>query len=154
LLQHDPSSDQLGLLTMYKTRLRVMLRLFNYHEQIFNQLRHNNEVTQGERLAHEFNDAYEQLERVSSLARMYYDLSDDLINSSISMASHRLNSIMKVLPIITAIFAPLSFLAGLYGMNFDIMPELHLEYGYYGLLSVMITVAISLLAIFRIKRWL
>ncbi|MFT7132037.1 MAG: hypothetical protein ACI81O_000745 [Cyclobacteriaceae bacterium] len=45
-----------------------------------------------------------------------------------------------------------SFLAGLYGMNFDIMPELHLEYGYYGLLSVMMTVAISLLAIFRIKR--
>ena len=71
-----------------------------------------------------------------------------------SIQKYRLNGIMKVLTIITAIFVPLSFLAGLYGMNFDIMPELHLEYGYYGLLSVMLTVAVSLLAIFRIKRWL
>jgi len=154
LLQNDPSNDQLGQLTMYKTRLRVMSRLFNYHEQIFNQLRHNSEITQGEHLSHEFNDTYEQLERTSSLAHMYYDLSDDLINSSISMASHRLNGIMKVLTIITAIFVPLSFLAGLYGMNFEIMPELQFEYGYYALLGLMLMVAVSLLAIFRIKRWL
>jgi len=154
LLQNDPSNDQLGLLTMYKTRLRVMSRLFNYHEQIFNQLRHNSEITQGEHLAHEFNDTYEQLERTSSLARMYYDLSDDLINSSISMASHRLNGIMKVLTIITAIFVPLSFLAGLYGMNFEVMPELRLEYGYFLLLGLMSLVAVSLLGVFRLKRWL
>lgn len=154
LLQNDPSNDQLGLLTMYKTRLRIMSRLFDYHEQIFKQLRHNGEVTKGNYLAHEFNDTYEQLERASSLARMYYDLSDDLINSSISMASHRLNGIMKVLTIITAIFVPLSFLAGLYGMNFEVMPELHFEYGYYMLLGLMLLVAVSLLAIFRIKRWL
>jgi magnesium transporter len=154
LLQNDPSNDQLGLLTMYKTRLRIMSRLFNYHEQIFKQLRHNSEITQGEYLAREFNDTYEQLERTSSLARMYYDLSDDLINSSISIASHRLNGIMKVLTIITAIFVPLSFLAGLYGMNFEIMPELQMEYGYYALLGLMLMMAVSLLAVFRIKRWL
>ncbi|MFT4631781.1 MAG: magnesium transporter [Candidatus Azotimanducaceae bacterium] len=154
LLNHDPSNDQLGLLTIYKTRLRVMSRLFNYHEQIFNQLRHNSEITQGQLLVHEFNDTYEQLERTSSLTRMYYDLSDDLINSSISMASHRLNGIMKVLTIITAIFVPLSFLAGLYGMNFEVMPELRFEYGYYALLGLMLFVATSLLVIFRIKRWL
>ncbi|MFT4854519.1 MAG: magnesium transporter [Bacteroidia bacterium] len=121
---------------------------------MFNQLRHNSEITQGQLLVHEFNDTYEQLERTSSLTRMYYDLSDDLINSSISMASHRLNGIMKVLTIITAIFVPLSFLAGLYGMNFEVMPELRFEYGYYALLGLMLFVATSLLVIFRIKRWL
>jgi magnesium transporter len=154
LLQQDPSNEQLGLLTTYKTRLRVMLRTFNYHEQIFNQLRHNPDVTTGGALEHEFNDTYEQLERAASLANLYYDLSDDLINSSISLASHRLNGIMKILTIITAIFVPLGFLAGLYGMNFDHMPELHYEYSYYFLIGLMATVAVTLLTIFKRKKWL
>lgn len=154
LLLQDPSNDQLGLLTTYKTRLRIMLRTFNYHEQIFNQLRHDELVIDGSLLEHEFNDTYEQLERAASLASLYYDLSDDLINSSISMATHRLNGIMKVLTIVTAIFVPLGFLAGLYGMNFDNIPELHVEHGYYILLGLMALVAVALLTIFRIKRWL
>lgn len=70
------------------------------------------------------------------------------------MASHRLNGIMKVLTIVTAIFVPLGFLAGLYGMNFENIPELHFEYGYYVLLGLMATVVVSLLTLFRIKRWL
>ncbi len=154
LLLQDPSNDQLGMLTTYKTRLRIMLRTFNYHEQIFNQLRHNKAVTVDDLLEHEFTDTYEQLERAASLANLYYDLSDDLINSSISMASHRLNGIMKVLTIVTAIFVPLGFLAGLYGMNFENIPELHFEYGYYVLLGLMATVVVALLTLFRIKRWL
>ena len=154
LLLQDPSNDLLGMLTTYKTRLRIMLRTFNYHEQIFNQLRHNKAVTVDDLLEHEFTDTYEQLERAASLANLYYDLSDDLINSSISMASHRLNGIMKVLTIVTAIFVPLGFLAGLYGMNFENIPELHFEYGYYVLLGLMATVVVSLLTLFRIKRWL
>jgi len=61
---------------------------------------------------------------------------------------------MKVLTIVTAIFVPLGFLAGLYGMNFDNIPELHVEHGYYILLGLMALVAVALLTIFRIKRWL
>ena len=85
---------------------------------------------------------------------MYYEISGDLIEGYISLSSHRLNSTMKVLTIITAIFVPLSFLAGLYGMNFDNIPELHFHYGYFFVLGVMILIAGSMLALFRRMRWI
>ena len=61
---------------------------------------------------------------------------------------------MRILTIITAIFVPLSFLAGIYGMNFENMPELHSRFGYYTLLGIMVLVAGTLLITFRRKRWL
>ena len=72
----------------------------------------------------------------------------------ISLASHRLNNIMKVLTIITAIFVPLSFLAGIYGMNFEHMPELKSQGGYFVLLGVMLAIAATLLLAFRKRRWI
>ena len=81
-------------------------------------------------------------------------MASDLIDGYISLASHRLNNIMKVLTIITAIFVPLSFLAGIYGMNFEYMPELKSHSGYFILLGVMFTIVTTLLLVFRKWRWL
>jgi magnesium transporter len=75
----------------------------------------------------------------------------DLYNSELSF---RMNSVMQTLTIITTIFIPLSFLAGIYGMNFRHMPELDERYAYHILLGVMATIAISLLIVFRRKGWL
>ncbi len=61
---------------------------------------------------------------------------------------------MKVLTVVMSIFVPLSFLAGIYGMNFDNMPELHSPSGYFILLGVMLTIVVALLLVFRRKRWL
>ena len=61
---------------------------------------------------------------------------------------------MKILTIITAIFVPLSFLAGIYGMNFENMPELHSKSGYFITLGIMGFIATALLLLFRRKRWL
>jgi len=58
------------------------------------------------------------------------------------------------LTVITAIFVPLNFITGLYGMNFDYMPELHARYGFYIMAGVMAGIAVILLLIFRYKRWL
>ena len=108
----------------------------------------------GEHVGHELNDVYEQQERAGSLTDLYYELASDLIDNYISIASHHLNQIMKVLTIITAIFVPLGFLAGIYGMNFEYMPELHTPSGYFILLGVMFSIAVTLLLLFRKKRWL
>ena len=66
----------------------------------------------------------------------------------------RLNETMKVLTVIATIFIPLSFLAGLYGMNFENMPELRQPWAYPALLSVMLAVALGMLLFFRRKRWI
>jgi magnesium transporter len=85
---------------------------------------------------------------------MYYDICGDLINGYMSVTSHQLSATMRVLTVITAIFVPLAFLAGIYGMNFENIPELKLEYGYYGLLGVMYVISIGLIVLFKRKRWL
>ena len=77
-----------------------------------------------------------------------------MIEGYISLTSHQLNKTMQALTVITAIFVPLGLLSGIYGMNFENMPELHSRYGYYILLSVMATVAVTLLVFFRRRRWL
>ena len=61
---------------------------------------------------------------------------------------------MKVLTIFAAIFIPLTFIAGIYGMNFEYMPELRIPWGYFGALGLMLTVGLALLLYFRFKKWL
>ncbi len=75
----------------------------------------------------------------------------DLYISEISL---KMNQIMQFLTIITAVFVPISFLAGLYGMNFSYMPELQFKYGYYALLTVMLLVILFLIWNFKRKKWL
>ena len=99
-------------------------------------------------------DVFEQQERASSLASLYYELASDLADGYISITSHRLNQIMKILTVVMAIFVPLSFLAGIYGMNFENMPELQSESGYYILLGLMSSIVAILLLLFRKKKWL
>ncbi|MCY7330816.1 MAG: magnesium/cobalt transporter CorA [Saprospiraceae bacterium] len=69
-------------------------------------------------------------------------------------ASNRLNNVMRLLAIISTIFMPLSFIAGVYGMNFDNMPELHTEYGYFWVLGVMGMAMVGMLISFRQQRWI
>lgn len=85
---------------------------------------------------------------------MYHELCGDLLDGYLSISSHRLNNTMRVLTVITAVFVPLGFLAGVYGMNFDVMPELSKPYGYYVLLASMATIATALLGWFRFKKWI
>jgi magnesium transporter len=65
-----------------------------------------------------------------------------------------MNEIMKVLTIIATVFMPLTFLAGVYGMNFKYMPELEWSWGYFALWGVMLLVAVAMLIFFRRKKWL
>jgi len=150
----DPRDELLAELTGYKTQLKRLRRVFLYHDQIFRQLRDAPPHQIPATLHHHVVDVCDHQERASSLSHLYYELASDLMDGYISLASHRLNQIMKVLTVITAIFVPLGFLAGVYGMNFDNMPELHSDHGYYILLSVMLAVVIALLTLFKRKRWL
>ena len=149
-----PDDEMLAELIGYKTDLRKFRRVLLYHVQIFLELDKDPPPQFGAHRAHEIRDVYEHQERANSLASLYYEVSSDIIDGHISLASHRLNNIIKVLTIVTAVFVPLSFLAGIYGMNFDNMPELKSHYGYFLLLGIMASIATILILTFRRKRWL
>lgn len=155
-LMLDHSDDtMLAELIGYKSDLKRLGRFATYHEQLFRSLRDKTfpGFSDSDR-THEVIDVWEHQERACSLSLLYYETASDLIDGYISIASHRLNQIMKILTIITAVFVPLSFLAGIYGMNFENMPELHSRSGYFILLGVMATIATAFLFAFRKMKWL
>jgi magnesium transporter len=101
-----------------------------------------------------YRDVYDHLVRVVDLAENYRDLISGSLEAYLSVVSNRLNEIMKVLTIFSAVMLPLTFIAGVYGMNFDNMPELHSRYGYYGVWIIMAVVAVGMLLFFKRRGWI
>ena len=145
-------------ITSYRSQLVKIRRTFNYHVSIGETLKAYVEDQDTSLIdnkeSHNVTDLRERLDRLLSLSQMYYDICGDLINGYMSVTSHQLNATMRVLTVITALFVPLTFLAGIYGMNFEYIPELKAENGYFILLGVMFVITLVLLVLFKKKRWL
>lgn len=141
----------------YRSQLSKLLRVFKYHDRLAQDLIHHWEQTDRDpntlELRHRARDFYDRCERLASLTHQYYDLCRDLVEGYISLSSHQLNQTMKLLTSVTVIFVPLSFLAGLYGMNFEYMPELHIHGAYFILLGIMLLLATMMILFFRRKGW-
>jgi magnesium transporter len=92
--------------------------------------------------------------RLIETIESYHDLLNGLMDLYLSNLSQKTNEVMKILTIISAIFIPITFIAGVYGMNFDHMPELHTVYGYGFALLLMFSVAGGMVYYFKQKKWL
>ncbi|OMF32166.1 magnesium and cobalt transport protein CorA [Paenibacillus sp. FSL H8-0548] len=101
-----------------------------------------------------FSDIYENALKIAESFDTYRDLMGNLREAYQSSVSNRANEIMRVFTAITTIFMPLTFITGIYGMNFDFIPGLHLKMGSYILLGIMMILGISMFFIFRKKEWL
>lgn len=101
-----------------------------------------------------YRDVYDHIMRVTDLAESYRDLISGALEAYLSVVSNRMNEIMKVLTIFSAIMLPLTFIAGVYGMNFEHMPELATRYGYFVVWAVMIIVATGMLFFFWRRGWI
>lgn len=143
-------------LTVYRSRLVKLRRVFSYHKGITQELTAYDyaHLPRGENeTLYAINDVAERFERLYTLTQMYYDICGDLVNGYISISSHQLNITMRVLTVITAIFVPLTFIAGIYGMNFEYMPELNFQYGYFFVLGAMLGIGGSLCWLFKRNNW-
>ena len=98
-------------------------------------------------------DLYDHTIQLMDMVETYRDVLNGLQDLYLSEISFKMNKVMQVLTIITTIFVPLSFLAGLYGMNFTHIPELQFKYGYFVLLTVMFIIAAGLIFWFKKKNW-
>jgi magnesium transporter len=101
-----------------------------------------------------FRDVYDHFLRVNDLIESYRDLVTSALEAYLTVQANRMNEIMKTLTMISTVMLPLTFIAGLYGMNFVHMPELHWVYGYPFALSLMAVISLGILWFFRRKHWI
>lgn len=101
-----------------------------------------------------FKDIYDHTIAIIDTVEIFKDMLSGMLDIYLSTISNRLNEVMKVLTIIATIFMPLTFIAGVYGMNFKFMPELEWKWGYFGVLAVMTVVAFFMARYFKKKKWL
>ncbi len=99
-------------------------------------------------------DVYDHTIEVMDNVEMLRDISSGMLDVYLSSVSNRLNEVMKVLTVIATIFIPLTFIVGVYGMNFKNMPELQLDWGYAGVWAVMLLLAGTMVFYFRKRRWI
>ncbi|MFM7329999.1 MAG: magnesium/cobalt transporter CorA [Bacteroidota bacterium] len=100
-----------------------------------------------------FSDLHDHVTQLTGTLDTYRDLTTSLMDIHINSLNTRMNEVMKVLAIISTIFMPLTFIVGVYGMNFDHMPELRWTYGYGGVMVVMFAIVIAMVMYFRHKKW-
>lgn len=101
-----------------------------------------------------FKDVTDNIIRIMETSKNLGDSVSGILDIYMSSMSHNMNKIMKVLTIISTIFIPLTFIAGVYGMNFQNMPEIRSRYGYFIILGVMFAIGLGLIMFFRRKKWI
>jgi magnesium transporter len=100
-----------------------------------------------------FSDTYDHVIHLIDSLDTYRDLTSNLIDIYINSQNTRLNDVIRLLTIISTIFIPLTFIVGVYGMNFEYFPELHWKYGYLFIWILMITIAGGMIYFFKYKKW-
>jgi len=105
-----------------------------------------------------YRDIYDHMIVIMDLTETYHDLISSALETYLSSVSNRMNEVMKVLTVVATIFIPLTFITGLYGMNFQWIPEMHSgfgqQYGYFLALGMMLAVSLAMIAYFKKKKWL
>lgn len=159
-LIEDPTQDLLGTLHDVKRTLLQIRRASWPEREIITALSRDESGLIRPETRVFLRDCYDHTVHIMDVIESYRDLTAGMMDLYLSSVSHRTNEVVRVLTVVTAIFIPLTFIAGLYGMNFNPesspfnMPELRSTYGYPITLAVMATIAIGLLIIFKRKHWL
>lgn len=156
----EPSRDQVLRVHDMKRDLLSLRRAIWPQREMINALTRASTAFVSEQTQVYIRDCYDHTVQLMDVVETYREVASGLLDIYLSSVGTKMNEIMKVLTIIATIFIPLSFIAGLYGMNFDPkaspwnMPELAWYWGYPVALALMLVVALGLLAYFRHKGWL
>jgi magnesium transporter len=149
-----PEPAHLGQMFAMKRSLQRLRRISAYQRDILLRLsRQEFELIPAAALPF-FRDVYDHFVRIADLADSYRELVTAALEIYMSVVANRTNDIMKVLTLISTIMLPLTFIAGVYGMNFHHMPELDWLYGYPVALLLMATIALTMVLYFRRRGWL
>jgi len=151
---HEPKRETLMSIMQLKRSILALTRVILPQREIVNRLSRGEYALISERAQIYYRNIYDHLVRIEMLNLGLRDMTESVLSTYLSSVSNRMNEVMKVLTLIATIFIPLTFIAGIYGMNFANMPELGWRYGYFIILIVMAVIGVSLVFYFRRRRWL
>lgn len=153
-LYGDPEDKTLETIQHIKKELLFVKKaVFPLREAINTLIKNETPLIEQNQLRY-LSDVYDHIMQIYETVENYRDLNAGLKDMYLSILSNRMNKVMQVLTIIATIFIPLTFIAGIYGMNFDFMPELHWKYAYPVVWGIMIGTALIMLRMFRKNKWL
>jgi magnesium transporter len=149
----DPKGEVIEEINKYKRELNFLRKNIKpTREMILSLSKLDSDLIHENTEVH-FKELQDNINQASDSSDSYRDILSDQLNIYHTTISSKLNDIMKFLTVFSVIFIPLTFIAGIYGTNFDNVPELHYAYSYYIMWVVMIIVAIGMLIYFKKKKW-
>ncbi len=154
-LLSDPQSSSI-LHTIYELKQEIILlrkNIWPARDLVGTLLRSESDLIASDTVVY-LRDVYDHAVRIYEALENFRETASALHDIYLSALSNQMNQVMKVLSIIATIFIPLTFIAGIYGMNFEYMPELRWRWGYPAVLAVMLGLAIFMLVLFKRKKWL
>ncbi|MGE0561368.1 MAG: magnesium/cobalt transporter CorA [Flavobacteriales bacterium] len=152
-LQDNPSKEDYKEIQQLKRDL-IFLRksVYPLREAIAKITKENNDLIEEDNITY-FNDVYDHCIHIIDSIETFRDLTSSLMDLYMTSMSNKMNEVMKVLTVISTIFIPITFVAGVYGMNFQYMPELTHKWGYPITMIVMTILVIVMIVYFKIKKW-
>ena len=150
----SPTPEMLGQLNRLKRQALFLRKSIWPLREVIARLQRRDSALVSDGTTPYLRDLYDHVVHVIDTVETLRDMLSGMLDVYLTGVSNRMNEVMKVLTVISTIFIPLTFLCGLYGMNFKDMPELSLEHGYALLWVVMLAITGTLVAFFRRKRWL
>ncbi|MBU1105365.1 MAG: magnesium/cobalt transporter CorA [Candidatus Riflebacteria bacterium] len=150
----NPTDEVLAKINDYKREMSYLRKSIRPTREFLLQLsRIDSDLIQDETVPF-LKDLLDLASQVVDIIDTYREMLSDHLNIYNTGVNNKLNEIMKVLTIFSAIFIPLTFIAGVYGTNFDVLPEIHFEYSYFIMWGVFIIVTITMLKFFRRRNWI
>ncbi|MFZ2311905.1 MAG: magnesium/cobalt transporter CorA [Methylobacter sp.] len=149
----NPSAQTLTTIQKIKRELIFLRRTVSPLRELLAAIQRSDSPLINERTKRYFGDIYDHSIRIIEAMESYRDLIAGMLEIYLSSVSNKMNETMKVLTVFASIFIPLTFIAGVYGMNFEYMPELKWKWGYPALWAVFISVTVFLLTYFKKKKW-
>jgi magnesium transporter len=150
----DPEPDILQSIHELRRELILLRRSIWPLREVIGGLERGESALINEKTTIFLRDVYDHIIRVIETVETYRDVVSGMMDLFLSSVSNRMNEVMKVLTIIATIFIPLTFIAGIYGMNFEYMPELGWHWGYFTALILMLAIGVLMVIWFKRKRFL
>jgi magnesium transporter len=149
----NPDKELLELINRYKKELNFLRKNVKpAKEMILTLVKPESDYINQQNIIH-YKELQDNINEASELADSYREILYDQLTIYHTMMSTKLNDIMRTLTVISVLFIPLTFIVGVYGTNFEYIPEIHWYYGYFGMWALMVVVAVLMLWYFRRKKW-